>query len=93
MIAIRSARCGTGNITGQDLGSLHLADAEGAVATLTARGWHFAGDPLDGDGETPVAVTVPNLPEELPVSRTARSRVSGWTNRTLAAKPAKKSST
>ncbi|MGW7642093.1 hypothetical protein [Streptomyces decoyicus] len=60
---------------------------ESAVAALTAQGWQFTGDPLDGDGEIPVAVTVPNLAEELPLSGTARSRVSAWMTRTLAAKP------
>ncbi|WJY43252.1 hypothetical protein QT196_39015 (plasmid) [Streptomyces sp. P9-2B-2] len=90
VIAIRAARGRTGKITGQNLGSLRLTDAEGAVAALTALGWQFAGDPLGGDGETPVAVTVPNLAEALPLSGTARSRVSGWMNRTLAMKPVKK---
>ncbi|GAB7036052.1 hypothetical protein JCM4914_75130 [Streptomyces platensis subsp. malvinus] len=92
VIATRAARNGTGNITGQDLGSLRLADAENAVATLSSLGWQFTGDLLDADAETPVAVTVPNLAQELPVSKTAQSRVSGWTTRTLAAKPVKKTS-
>ncbi|MFG2827368.1 hypothetical protein ACGFWI_07870 [Streptomyces sp. NPDC048434] len=84
VVAIRAARGGTGHVPGQDL---RLTDPEGAVAALTALGWQFAGDLLSGDGETPVAVTVPNLAEELPLSETARSRVSAWMTRTLAAKP------
>ncbi|MCX4481655.1 hypothetical protein OOK44_35370 [Streptomyces cellulosae] len=90
VITIRAARGGSGNITGKDLDSLRLGDAHGAVAELTALGWQFAGDLLGVDRETPVAVTVPGLADALPISRTARSRVSGWTTRTLASKMAKK---
>lgn len=85
VIAIRPARDRIRSITGQDLGAMCLTDPEGAVAALMAVGWQFTGNLLDGDGETRVAVTVPNLSEELPISRTARSRVSGWTSRTVAA--------
>lgn len=92
VIAIRAVRDGTGNITGQNLSALCLTDPAGAVAALTDVGWLFAGDPLTGDPEAPVTVTVPNLPDELPVSNNARSRVSGWMTRTLAAKPVKKAS-
>lgn len=37
--------------------------------------------------KTPMAVTVPNLAEELPLSGTARSRASAWMTRMLAATP------
>ncbi|MGW7018068.1 hypothetical protein ACWGGS_01595 [Streptomyces decoyicus] len=83
VIAIRGARGGAGHTPGQDL---RLTDPEGAATALTTPGWQFAGD-LSGDDETPMAVTVPNLAEELPLSGTARSRVSVWMTRTLAATP------
>ncbi|MFE2715311.1 hypothetical protein ACFXKI_25865 [Streptomyces mirabilis] len=92
VIAVRAARAGSGNITGQDLDFLRLGDTPTAVAELASLGWQFAGDLLDGDRETPVAVTVPGLADALPISRTARSRVSGWTTRTLASKTVKKAS-
>lgn len=92
VIAIRAARAGSGNITGQDLDFLRLGDTPAAVAELASLGWQFAGDLLDGDRETPVAVTVPGLADALPISRTARSRVSGWTTRTLSSKTVKKAS-
>jgi len=92
VIAIRAARAGSGNITGQELDFLRLGDASTAVAELASLGWQFAGDLLGGDRETPVAVTVPGLADALPISRTARSRVSGWTTRTLASKTVKKAS-
>ncbi|MFF4283180.1 hypothetical protein ACFY0Z_30910 [Streptomyces kronopolitis] len=92
VIAIRATRGRAGNTSGQDLGALRLTDPQGALAALTAMGWQFARDPLTGDTETRVAVTVPNLAENLPVSKTAGLRVSGWTTRTLAAEPVKKTS-
>lgn len=94
VIAIRAARGGAGNITGQDLDCLRLEDASTAVAELISLGWQFAGGLLDGDRATPVAVTVsvPGLAGALAVSRTTRSRVSGWTTRTLASKTLKKAS-
>ncbi|WP_369228476.1 hypothetical protein AB5J52_48395 (plasmid) [Streptomyces sp. R39] len=92
VIAVRAARAGSGNITGQDLDFLRLGDTRTAVAELASLGWQFAGDFLDGDRETPVAVSVPGLAEALAISRTTRSRVSGWTTRTLASKTLTKAS-
>jgi len=92
VIAIRAARDEQGNITGQDMRSLRLTDPESALAALTALGWHFAGDLRGGDDEAPVTVTVSGLSSVLPISKTARSRVSGWTTRTLTAKPIRKTS-
>ncbi|MFD4034549.1 hypothetical protein ACFWVP_29585 [Streptomyces sp. NPDC058637] len=97
VVAIRSARGGTGNLTGQDLRSLRLADAEGAVAAVGALGWQARGDLIGGNPDVPVAITVPDLVDDsdrrLPFAKMTRSRVSGWTNRTLTAKPARKTST
>ncbi|WP_405943496.1 hypothetical protein [Streptomyces sp. NBC_00932] len=98
VIAIRAARDGSGNLTGVDLRSLRLGDAEGALLALSGLGWQPQGDLLAGDPSTPVSVTVPELSGEprpdrsLLFGKLQRSRVSGWTTRTLAAKPVKKAS-
>ncbi|WP_406460531.1 hypothetical protein OHB07_01835 [Streptomyces sp. NBC_00111] len=96
VVAIRAARSGIGNLTGQDLRSLRLADPEAAVTALAALGWQGQEALLGGDTVTPVGITVPDLgggPDpRLPFGKVMRSRVSGWTTRTLAAKPVKKGS-
>lgn len=97
VVAVRAARGGVGNLTGQDLRSLRLADTEAAVAALAPLGWHGQDALIGGDLVTPVKVTVPDLGDRpdprLPFGKVMRSRVSGWTTRTLAAKPVKKTST
>jgi hypothetical protein len=94
VVAIRAARAGIGNLTGQDLRSLRLADAERALIAVSALGWQGQEALLGGDLVTPVAVTVPDLADRrLPFGKVMRSRVSGWTARTLSAKPVKKTST
>ncbi|MFC8226563.1 hypothetical protein [Streptomyces sp. NPDC057287] len=96
VVAIRAARSGIGNLTGQDVRSLRLADPEAAVTALATLGWQGQEALLGGDLATPVGVTVPGLgglpDSRLPFGKVMRSRVSGWTARTLAAKPVKKSS-
>lgn len=96
VVAIRAARSGIGNLTGQDVRSLRLADPEGAVGAFTALGWQGQEALLGTDLVTPVAVTVPDLtgrPDSpLPFGKVMRSKVSGWTIRTLSAKPVKKTS-
>ncbi|MFJ8750015.1 hypothetical protein ACIREO_11875 [Streptomyces sp. NPDC102441] len=97
VISIRAARSGVGNLTGQDLRSLRLADPEGAVAAFAALGWRGQEALLGGDMVTPVGVIVPDLADgpdaRLPFGKVMRSRVSGWSMRTLSAKPVKKTST
>ncbi|WP_369264127.1 hypothetical protein [Streptomyces sp. R35] len=94
VVAIRAARGGVGNLTGGDLSSLRLADPAGAIGEVRKIGWQVTDELLVGDPETPVAVTVPDLAGEadrrLPFGKQKRSRVSGWTTRTLAAKPVKR---
>ncbi|MEV6792261.1 hypothetical protein AB0M87_09725 [Streptomyces sp. NPDC051320] len=96
VVAIRAARSGVGNLTGQDLRSLRLTDAEGALTAVADLGWQAQGDLLGGDPATPVAILVPDLTDEtdrrLPFGKLMRSRVSGWTTRALTAKPVKKAS-
>ncbi|MBC7271488.1 MAG: hypothetical protein H5T76_22735 [Streptomyces sp.] len=94
VVAIRAARGGVGNLTGTDLHALRLSDARGAVDSLRGLGWQVDGALFDGDPATPIPVTVPDLAREadhpLPFGKNTRSRVSGWTTRTLSAKPVKK---
>lgn len=93
-MAIRAARGGVGNVTGIDLRSMKLTDPPQAVADLRGLGWQIPGQLLAGDPETPVPVTVPDLTTDgddpLLFGKQMRSRVSGWTTRTLASKPVKK---
>ncbi|MEU2484292.1 hypothetical protein ACIQGA_18275 [[Kitasatospora] papulosa] len=97
VVAIRAARSGVGNLTGQDVRTLRLADPEGAVTAFASLGWQGHEALLGGDMVTPVGVTVPDLASRpdarLPFGKVMRSRVSGWTVRTLSAKPVKKTST
>ncbi|MCT9093944.1 hypothetical protein N4G70_34565 [Streptomyces sp. ASQP_92] len=94
VVAIRAARSGTANLTGQDLSGLKLSDPRGAVDALRGLGWQVDDALFDGDPPTPVPVTVPALVREddhpLPFGKQTRSRVSGWTTRALSAKPVKK---
>ncbi len=96
VVAIRAARGGIGNLTGQDVRSLRLADPEGAVTALAPLGWQGQEALLGEDLVTPVGVAVPDLtgrPDSpLPFGKVMRSRVSGWTVRTMSAKPVKKTS-
>ncbi|MEU9031456.1 hypothetical protein AB0D46_28860 [Streptomyces sp. NPDC048383] len=96
VVAIRAARGGNGNLTGQDLRSLRLTDPAETVAALRGLGWQVPDQLIDGAPELPVAVTVPALAVEadhpLLCGKNPRSRVSGWTTRMLAAKPLRKSS-
>ncbi|GGZ08005.1 hypothetical protein CP967_32770 [Streptomyces nitrosporeus] len=94
VVAIRAARTGVGNLTGQDLRSLRLGDAEAAIAEITGLGWQARGDLTGGNPDVPVGIVVPGLGEGpgtgLPFGKVMRSRVSGWTTRTVNAKPVKK---
>ncbi|MEV0449819.1 hypothetical protein [Streptomyces sp. NPDC050600] len=95
VVAIRAAHGGTGNLTGLDLASLRLRDAQAAVSDLRALGWQLP-DTVFSSGPTdpPTPVTVPDLAEAagrpLPFGNKVRSRVSGWTTKVLSVKSIKK---
>ncbi|MFF5897650.1 hypothetical protein ACFY8O_17180 [Streptomyces argenteolus] len=94
VVSIRAARGGVGNLTGQDLRSLRLADPEGALTAVAALGWRGQEALFGDDLVTPVGITVPELAGgRLPFGKAMRSRVSGWTSRSLSAKPVRKTST
>ncbi|MEU7260943.1 hypothetical protein AB0B21_34830 [Streptomyces rimosus] len=91
MLALRAARDGTGNVTGQDLtGWLH-DEAEPVLEQLVDAGWlHLPGtvaEALTSQPETPTAFTVPALlperPRPFPFGKTTRSRISGWAQKAL----------
>ncbi|WP_405824344.1 hypothetical protein OG705_29500 [Streptomyces sp. NBC_00838] len=93
--AIRAARGGVGNLTGMDLSALRLGDPREAVDALRSLGWQVDEAIFDsGPDAPPVPVTVPDLARRtghpLPLGKHVRSRVSGWTTRTLSAKPVRK---
>ncbi|MFB7341249.1 hypothetical protein ACFCZ6_14425 [Streptomyces hydrogenans] len=95
MVVIRAARGGAGNVTGADLSSLRLSHAHQAVDALRSLGWQIADTVFDADPTVPpTCITVPDLARTgdhpLPMGKGARSRVSGWTTRTLSAKPLRK---
>ncbi|MFC8824027.1 hypothetical protein ACFT9I_01540 [Streptomyces sp. NPDC057137] len=81
VVAIRAARGGVGNLTGQDLSALRLGHPRGAVDALRGLGWQMDNALFDGDPSTPVPVTVPALTQKsdhpLPFGKSTRSRVSG----------------
>ncbi len=95
LVTIRAARGGVGNITGQDLASLRLGDAHEAVNALRTLGWELADTVFNTDPTAPpTPVTVPELTRNddhpLPLGKQTRSRVSGWTTKSLSAKPVKR---
>ncbi|MFJ5804088.1 hypothetical protein [Streptomyces decoyicus] len=98
VVAIRAARGGVGNIAGMDLRSLKLSDPASVVAALSGLGWQIPDLLLDGEPDVAVPVTVPALApgtteHPVPFGRQMRTRVSGWTTRTLTSKPVRKTST
>ncbi|MEV0281684.1 hypothetical protein AB0I22_35595 [Streptomyces sp. NPDC050610] len=91
MLALRAARAGTGNITGQDLtGWLH-GDAERVLEQLVDAGWlrlpGTVADVMASRPEDPTAVAVPTLlpgqPRPFAFGKTHRARISGWAQKVV----------
>ncbi|MFK8851386.1 hypothetical protein [Streptomyces sp. Ac-502] len=91
MLALRAARDGTGNVTGQDLtGWLH-DEAEPVLQQLVDAGWlRLPGtipEALASRPEDATAFTVPTLLPEQPrpfaFGKTTRSKISGWAQKAL----------
>ncbi|WP_324605391.1 hypothetical protein [Streptomyces sp. NRRL F-2664] len=88
MLTLRTAHTGTGNLVGQDLTALGLADTEDLVERLTGCGWlglpGTAGDLLASRAENPTPVTVPSLAPRaggagpFTFGRKMRPKLSGW---------------
>ncbi|MER7057767.1 MULTISPECIES: hypothetical protein [unclassified Streptomyces] len=93
MLTLRSARAGTGNVTGQDLNGWLQGDAEQVLQRLVDVGWLrlpetvTVADALDSRPEEPTQVTVPCLlptePRPFSFGKVTRARLSGWAQRVV----------
>lgn len=93
-IAARAARKSQANLTSLDV--RRFTDPQAALDELTAGGW-ITGDLTSIVGADPTQAFVVQAPRltgitDPPMGKLARTRVSGWITRTLAAKPLKKTS-
>jgi len=94
VVAVRAAREGQANLTSLDV--RRLTDPQASLDTLASGGW-ISGDInriVTADPADATLIQAPGLTglTDPPIGKTARSRVSGWFTRTLAAKPLKKAS-
>ncbi|MET9774149.1 hypothetical protein ABZ023_07725 [Streptomyces sp. NPDC006367] len=93
MLTLRSARAGTGNVTGQDLNGWLQSDAERVLQQLVDAGWlrlpeeDTVADALDSRPEDPTQVTVPSLlpgePRPFFFGKVTRARLSGWAQKVV----------
>ncbi|MGX1887420.1 hypothetical protein [Streptomyces sp. NPDC055287] len=91
LLTLRAARAGTGNITGQDLTSWLLDDAEQALEQLVTADWlrlpGSIAETLASRPENFTTFTVPPLLPEQPrpftFGTSTRSRISGWAQKTV----------
>ncbi|MFF0678984.1 hypothetical protein ACFYVW_10380 [Streptomyces tendae] len=93
MLTLRTARAGTGNVTGQDLGGWLQGDAERVLQELVDVGWLLlpedvtADDALTSRPEEPVRITVPTLlptqPRPFFFGKVTRARLSGWAQKVV----------
>ncbi|MGW2849378.1 hypothetical protein ACWC5G_31970, partial [Streptomyces sp. NPDC001274] len=101
MLTLRTAHTGTGNLVGQDLTGLGLADPGELVERLTGCGWlelpGTVADLLASRPENATPITVPSLvPEEdgtqpFGFGRKMRPKLSGWAQRVVSEKKLRKS--
>ncbi|MFH8753664.1 hypothetical protein ACH4GK_37960 [Streptomyces rimosus] len=91
LLALRAARDGTGNVTGQDLTGWLQGDAEPVLQQLVDAGWlrlpGTVAEALASRPEDATAFTVPGLlpdqPRPFAFGKTTRSRISGWAQKAL----------
>ncbi|MFI1203565.1 hypothetical protein ACH4VR_29735 [Streptomyces sp. NPDC020883] len=88
MLTLRTARSGSGNVTGQDLAGWPLGDTEGVLREVVDTGWlrlpGTVADLLASSSDNPTHLIVPSLlPHDdghgpLGFGKTTRNRLSGW---------------
>ncbi|MCX3061375.1 hypothetical protein [Streptomyces beihaiensis] len=91
MLTLRAARCGSGNITGQDLTGWLQDDAEGVLRQLADADWlrmpSTSEEVMASRPENPTAFTVPSLlpvrPHPFTLGKNNRSRISGWAQKVV----------
>lgn len=91
LLALRAARAGTGNVTGQDLGGWLQNDAEQVLERLVEADWlrlpGTVAEVMTSRPENPTAFTVPTLLPEMPrpfaFGKANRSRISGWAQKAV----------
>ncbi|MET7390606.1 hypothetical protein ACFYPT_37990 [Streptomyces sp. NPDC005529] len=103
MLLLRSARTGDGNITGQDLISWPLGDAEKLLTAFVASGWlHLpatVAEALASRSENATRITVPSLQPTstsqgpFTFGRHTRPKLSGWAQKVVGEKQLRKKKT
>lgn len=103
MLTLRAARAGDGNITGQDLTSWPLGNAEELLTAFTAAGWlelpGTVADALASRSENATRFTVPSLQPTatsagpFTFGRHMRPKLSGWAQKVIGEKQLRKTKT
>ncbi|MFE9427759.1 hypothetical protein ACFYNO_32910 [Kitasatospora sp. NPDC006697] len=101
MLTLRTARTGTGNVTGQDFTGWLAGDTERVLDQLIAADWlHLPGtvtEALDSRPESPTLVTVPSLlprdPYPFTFGKSTRPKLSGWAQKTIGDRKLRKKKT
>ncbi|MFH9298189.1 hypothetical protein [Streptomyces sp. NPDC017520] len=103
MLTLRTAQSGTGNLVGQDLKGLPLAEPEHLVEQLLECGWlKIAGtveELIASRPENPTRIDVPSLtpdesnPGPFTFGRKMRPKLSGWAQRVVGEKKLRKGKT
>ncbi|MEU6973816.1 hypothetical protein AB0A71_40040 [Kitasatospora aureofaciens] len=101
MLTLRTARTGTGNVTGQDLTGWLADDTERVLEQLVAVDWlRLPGavtEALASRPESPALVTVPSLlprdPYPFTFGKSTRPKISGWAQKTVGDRKLRKKKT
>ncbi|MET9183000.1 hypothetical protein ABZX88_33055 [Kitasatospora aureofaciens] len=91
MLTLRTARTGTGNVTGQDLTGWLQDDTERVLDQLVAADWlrlpGTVAEALASRPESPTVVTVPSLlpraPYPFTFGKSTRPKLSGWAQKAV----------
>lgn len=99
-LILRTAHSGTGNLVGQDIASLGLAEPVDLIEQLTGLGWlempGTTADLLASRPENPTPVTIPSLvppgdgPGRFAFGKKARPKLNGWAQKVISDKKLRK---